>query len=57
MATAWLRALGRWSYAIYLFHMLPLLGLMAWFRQGERSGYAIVATYVVMLLASIALGL
>ncbi len=54
--TSWLRALGRWSYEIYLFHMLPLLGLMAWFKQSERSGYAIVATYVAMLLASIALG-
>jgi len=54
--TSWLRALGRWSYEIYLFHMLPLIALMIWFRQSERSGHAIVATYVVMLLASIVLG-
>jgi peptidoglycan/LPS O-acetylase OafA/YrhL len=27
--TGWLRALGRWSYEIYLFRMLPLLGLIA----------------------------
>jgi peptidoglycan/LPS O-acetylase OafA/YrhL len=54
--TSWLRALGRWSYEIYLFHMLPLIGLMIWIKQGERSGYAIVATYVAMLLASIVLG-
>lgn len=54
--TAWLRAIGRWSYEIYLFHMLAILGLMSWFKQGERSGFAIVATYVAMLLASIALG-
>jgi len=54
--TSWLRALGRWSYEIYLFHMLALQGLIVWFKQSERSGYAIVATYVAMLLASIALG-
>ncbi len=39
--TSWLRALGRWSYEIYLFHMLPLIGLMIWFKQGERSGAVI----------------
>lgn len=54
--TSWLRALGRWSYEIYLFHMLPLIGLIAWFKRDERSGAAIVATYVCMLAASIALG-
>jgi len=54
--TSWLRALGRWSYEIYLFHMLPLIGLIAWFKQSERPGYAFVATYIVMLLASIGLG-
>jgi peptidoglycan/LPS O-acetylase OafA/YrhL len=54
--TGWLRALGRWSYEIYLFHMLPLIGLIYWFKQSERPGYAIVVTYVVMLLASIVLG-
>ncbi len=54
--TSWLRALGRWSYEIYLFHMLPLIGGMIWFKQSERSGAVFVATYVVMLVASIALG-
>jgi peptidoglycan/LPS O-acetylase OafA/YrhL len=54
--TAWLRAIGRWSYEIYLFHMLPIIGLMTWFKQTELSGVAIVATYIVMLLVSIALG-
>ena len=56
IGTSWLRALGRWSYEIYLFHMLPLIGLIAWFRQSERPGYAIVATYIAMLATSIALG-
>jgi peptidoglycan/LPS O-acetylase OafA/YrhL len=54
--TSWLRALGRWSYEIYLFHMLPLIGLIAWFKQSERPGYAFVVMYAVMLLASIVLG-
>ncbi len=56
IGTSWLRALGRWSYEIYLFHMLPLIGLMLWFKQNERSGAAFVATYTIMLAASIALG-
>jgi peptidoglycan/LPS O-acetylase OafA/YrhL len=56
IGTSWLRALGRWSYEIYLFHMLPLIGLIIWFKQEERTGYAIVGIYVAMLLASIALG-
>ena len=54
--TSWLRALGRWSYEIYLFHMLPLIGLIAWFKQSDRPVYAFVVTYIAMLLASIALG-
>lgn len=56
IGTSWLRALGRWSYEIYLFHMLPLIWLIAWFNQSERPGYLIVLTYAAMLLASIALG-
>lgn len=54
--TTWLRGIGRWSYEIYLFHMLVILGLMAWFKQSERSGIAIVATYIAMLVLSILLG-
>jgi peptidoglycan/LPS O-acetylase OafA/YrhL len=54
--TSWLRALGRWSYEIYLFHMLPLIGLMLWFRQSERPAYAFLLTYIAMLLASVVLG-
>lgn len=56
VGTSWLRAMGRWSYEIYLFHMLPPLGLMVWFKQSERPGYLIVVTYALMLLASVALG-
>jgi peptidoglycan/LPS O-acetylase OafA/YrhL len=54
--TAWLRAVGRWSYEIYLFHMLVILGLMTWFKREEHSGGATVAMYGVMLLISIGLG-
>jgi peptidoglycan/LPS O-acetylase OafA/YrhL len=54
--TSWLRSLGRWSYEIYLFHMLPLILIMIWFKQSERSGATIVATYFVMLAACIVLG-
>jgi peptidoglycan/LPS O-acetylase OafA/YrhL len=54
--TSWLRALGRWSYEIYLFHMLPLIGLMVWFRQSERPTYVFLFTYIAMLLGSVVLG-
>ena len=56
IGTSWLRALGRWSYEIYLFHMLPLQALIIWFKRSERPEYLIVVTYVVMLLASVGLG-
>jgi peptidoglycan/LPS O-acetylase OafA/YrhL len=44
------------SYEIYLFHMLPLIGLMLWFRQSERPAYAFLLTYIAMLLGSVVLG-
>jgi peptidoglycan/LPS O-acetylase OafA/YrhL len=56
IGTGWLRALGRWSYEIYLFHMLPLIALIAWFRREERPGVLIPVTYAAMLIASVALG-
>jgi peptidoglycan/LPS O-acetylase OafA/YrhL len=56
IGTSWLRALGRWSYEIYLFHMLPLILLMLWFRREERSSVVTVSAYVAMLLASVLLG-
>jgi peptidoglycan/LPS O-acetylase OafA/YrhL len=54
--TSWLRALGRWSYEIYLFHMLPLIGLMVWFKQSERPAFVFLFTYIAMLLGSVVLG-
>jgi peptidoglycan/LPS O-acetylase OafA/YrhL len=56
VGTSWLRALGQRSYEIYLFHMLPLIGFIAWFKRDERTGIVIVATYAAMLLGSVALG-
>lgn len=55
--TSWLRALGRSSYEIYLFHMLPLIALIAWFKRADRSAFVTVATYVAMLVASLAMGI
>jgi len=54
--TGWLRAIGRCSYEIYLFHMLVILGLMAWFKQTPRFGIVVIGTYIAMLALSVALG-
>src|SRR5262249_58540741 len=54
--TGWLRAIGRWSYEIYLFHMLVIFGLMAWFKHSPRSGIVVIETYITMLALSVALG-
>jgi peptidoglycan/LPS O-acetylase OafA/YrhL len=54
--TGWLCAIGRWSYEIYLFHMLAVLGLMAWFKQSSRSGIAVIGTYIAMLVLSVTVG-
>lgn len=54
--TGWLRAIGRSSYEIYLFHMLIVLGLIAVVRQVATSRAALPAWYGVMLGASILLG-
>jgi peptidoglycan/LPS O-acetylase OafA/YrhL len=38
--------LGRWSYEIYLFHMLPLIGLSRGSSRVCRLGTLIIATYI-----------
>ena len=35
IGTSWLQALGRWSYGSYLFHMLPLIGLIDLVQAGR----------------------
>jgi hypothetical protein len=36
--------------------MLPLIGLLVWFKQSERPAYAFLFTYIAMLLGSVVLG-
>ena len=54
--TGWLRAIGRCSYEIYLFHMPIVLGLIAVVRQTYAARAALPAWYGAMLAASILLG-
>lgn len=54
--TGWLRAIGRCSYEIYLFHMLIVLGLIAVVRQANAARAALPVWYGAMLGASILLG-
>ena len=54
--TRWLRAIGRCSYEIYLFHMLIVLGLIALIRQLPLARGALPIWYGAMLGASILLG-
>jgi len=53
--TRWLRAVGRCSYEIYLFHMLVVLGLIAIVRQLQVTR-AFPLWYAAMLGGSILLG-
>jgi peptidoglycan/LPS O-acetylase OafA/YrhL len=53
--TGWLRAVGRCSYEIYLFHMLVVLGLIAIVRQVQVTR-AFPLWYAAMLGGSILLG-
>jgi len=54
--TGWLRAIGRCSYEIYLFHMLIVLALIAVVRQAHAARATLPAWYGAMLGASILLG-
>ncbi|MHB8813692.1 MAG: acyltransferase family protein [Steroidobacteraceae bacterium] len=54
--TSWLRAIGRCSYEIYLFHMLVVLGLIAIVRQSRPALRTFPLWYAAMLGGSILLG-
>jgi len=54
--TGWLRAIGRCSYEIYLFHMLIVLGLIATVRQMHVTRGAFPLWYGAMLCSSVLLG-
>ncbi len=55
--TGWLRAIGRSSYEIYLFHMLIVLGLMGLFKRLQPPTSTIPVWYLAMLLLSVLLGM
>ena len=54
--TAWLRAIGRCSYEIYLFHMLIVLGLIAIVRHVHGAPRTFPLWYAAMLGGSVLLG-
>jgi peptidoglycan/LPS O-acetylase OafA/YrhL len=54
--TRWLRAIGRCSYEIYLFHMLVVLGLIGLFKRMHPALKMIPLWYITMLLLSVSLG-
>jgi peptidoglycan/LPS O-acetylase OafA/YrhL len=54
--TGWLRAIGRSSYEIYLFHMLVVLGLMSLLKRLHPALSMIALWYGAMLLLSLSLG-
>lgn len=54
--TGWLRAVGRCSYEIYLFHMLIVLALIAIVRHVHSAPRVFPLWYVAMLTGSILLG-
>lgn len=54
--TGWLRAVGRCSYEIYLFHMLVVLGLMALIREAHSAARTFPLWYAAMLGGGILVG-
>jgi peptidoglycan/LPS O-acetylase OafA/YrhL len=54
--TGWLRLVGRCSYEIYLTHMLVILGLMPLIVARQPPTSWLLAWYLLLLTASIALG-
>ena len=56
VGTGWVRAIGRCSYEIYLFHMLVVLGLMHLFKAIQPRTALIPLWYAAMLLLSILVG-
>jgi peptidoglycan/LPS O-acetylase OafA/YrhL len=54
--TGWLRAVGRCSYEIYLFHMLVVLGLIAIVRESHAAPRTFPEWYAAMFVGSVLLG-
>jgi peptidoglycan/LPS O-acetylase OafA/YrhL len=54
--TRWLRAVGRCSYEIYLFHMLVVFGVMALVRAMHPSTRSFPIWYALALAGSVLLG-
>lgn len=54
--TGWIRAIGRCSYEIYLFHMPVVLGLMALFKWVHPAAPMIPVWYTGMLVLSMLVG-
>lgn len=54
--TGSIRAVGRWSYEIYLTHMLVVLGLVPFVVESKPAAPWVLVWYALLLIASIALG-
>jgi peptidoglycan/LPS O-acetylase OafA/YrhL len=54
--TGSLRSVGRWSYEIYLTHMLVVLGLVPFIAASKPAAAWIPVWYAALLIASVALG-
>jgi peptidoglycan/LPS O-acetylase OafA/YrhL len=54
--TGWVRAVGRWSYEIYLTHMLVVLGLVPFIVESKPAPPWVLVWYALLLVSSVALG-